>query len=207
MQHLAAGPGSPFRREAVNGLNIVDELEAVFSLIPRTGKESSATATHSSGVPPTKRSDDGRGLADGSGETGVPAAAHRLRAAPILFGIDKFFNWSVEWPTYLASWVNDIAPGSAQSSCTSSGREIVAGLTVAFLPRIGDPLVAAWLAGIIVNLLTVDAPRYYDIALRDFGLLLGALALTRLTWAAYAEQRSTTTVGAAAPPSQRAVRV
>jgi hypothetical protein len=84
--------------------------------------------------------------------------------------------------------------------------EIVAGLAVAFLPRIGGPLVAAWLAGIIVNLLTVDAPRYYDIALRDFGLLLGALALTRLAWAANAEQRSTTG-GAVAPPSQRAVRV
>jgi len=129
-------------------------------------------------------------------------------AAPILFGIDKFFNWSVEWPTYLAPWVNDIAPGSAQQFMYFVGAvEIVAGLTVAFLPRIGGPLVAAWLAGIIVNLLTVDAPRYYDIALRDFGLLLGALALTRLAWAAYAERRSTTTVGAAAPPLQRAVRV
>jgi hypothetical protein len=85
--------------------------------------------------------------------------------------------------------------------------EIVAGLTVAFLPRIGGPLVAAWLAGIIVNLLTVDAPRYYDIALRDFGLLLEELALTRLAWAAYAEQRFRTTVGAVASPSQRAVRV
>jgi hypothetical protein len=129
-------------------------------------------------------------------------------AAPILFGIDKFFNWSVEWPTYLAPWVNDIAPGSAQQFMYFVGAvEIVAGLTVAFLPRIGGPLVVAWLAGIIVNLLTADAPRYYDIALRDFGLLLGALALTRLAWAAYSEQRSTTTVGAVASPSERAVRV
>ena len=129
-------------------------------------------------------------------------------AAPILFGIDKFFNWTVEWPTYLAPWVNDIAPGSAQQFMYFvGGVEIVAGLTVAFLPRIGGPLVVAWLAGIIVNLLTVDAPRYYDIALRDFGLLLGALALTRLAWAAYSEQRSRTTVGAVASPSERAVRV
>jgi hypothetical protein len=60
--------------------------------------------------------------------------------------------------------------------------EIVAGLAVAVVPRIGAPLVAAWLFGIVVNLLTVDAPTYYDIALRDFGLLLGALALTRLAW-------------------------
>jgi hypothetical protein len=56
--------------------------------------------------------------------------------------------------------------------------EIVAGLLVAFRPRFGAPLVAAWLAGIIVNLLTYSG--YYDIALRDFGLMLGALTLTRL---------------------------
>jgi hypothetical protein len=131
-----------------------------------------------------------------------------LAAAPILFGIDKFFNWSVEWPTYLASWVNDIAPGSAQQFMYFVGAvEILAGLAVSFLPRIGGPLVAAWLAGIIVNLLTVDAPRYYDVALRDFGLLLGALALTRLAWAAYSRQPSRTTLGAVASPSERTVRV
>ena len=104
-------------------------------------------------------------------------------AAPILFGIDKFFNWSVHWPNYLAPWVNDIVPGSGQQFMYAVGVvEIVAGLAVAVVPRIGAPLVAAWLFGIIVNLLTVDAPTYYDIALRDFGLLLGALALTRLAW-------------------------
>jgi xanthosine utilization system XapX-like protein len=61
--------------------------------------------------------------------------------------------------------------------------EIVAGLAVAIAPAIGAPLVAAWLVGIIVNLLTKNPPEYYDIALRDFGLLLGALTLTRLAWA------------------------
>ncbi|MDX6536661.1 MAG: hypothetical protein QOD37_1002 [Gaiellales bacterium] len=66
--------------------------------------------------------------------------------------------------------------------------EIVAGVAVAVMPRVGAPLVAAWLFGIIVNLLTNDPPTYYDIALRDFGLLLGALALTRLAWAAPATQ-------------------
>jgi hypothetical protein len=103
--------------------------------------------------------------------------------APILFGIDKFFNWTVDWPIYLAPWINHIVPGSGQQFMYAVGVvEIVAGLAVAVVPRIGAPLVAAWLVGIIVNLLTVDAPTYYDIALRDFGLLLGALALTRLAW-------------------------
>jgi hypothetical protein len=104
--------------------------------------------------------------------------------APILFGIDKFFNWTVHWPDYLAGWINNIAPGSGQDFLYFVGAvEIVAGLTVAFAPVIGAPLVAAWLAGIVVNLLTKNPPEYYDIALRDFGLLLAALTLTRLAWA------------------------
>jgi hypothetical protein len=99
--------------------------------------------------------------------------------APILFGLDKFFDVLVEWPTYLAPWVNDIAPGSAQDFMYFVGAtEILAGLLVAVRPRYGAYVVAAWLGGIIVNLLTHSG--YYDIALRDFGLLIGALALARL---------------------------
>jgi hypothetical protein len=99
--------------------------------------------------------------------------------APILFGLDKFTNWLVDWPIYLAPWVNDIVPGSAQDAMYAVGVvEIVAGLVVAVAPRFGGLLVAAWLAGIIVNLLSI--PDFYDIALRDFGLLVGALALSRL---------------------------
>ena len=99
--------------------------------------------------------------------------------APILFGLDKFFDVLVDWPKYLAPWVNDIAPGSASDFMHFVGVvEIVAGLAVALKPRYGAYLVAAWLAGIIVNLLTLSG--YYDVALRDFGLLLGVLALTRL---------------------------
>src|SRR3954451_11626181 len=95
--------------------------------------------------------------------------------APILFGIDKFFNWTVQWPDYLAGWINDIMPGTAQDFMYFvGGVEIAAGLIVMVAPRIGGPLVAAWLVGIIVNLLTNDPPEYYDIALRDFGLFLGA---------------------------------
>jgi uncharacterized membrane protein YphA (DoxX/SURF4 family) len=104
--------------------------------------------------------------------------------APILFGIDKFFNWSVYWPHYLAPWINEIVPGSGQDFMyVVGGVEIFAGLLVAFAPRIGAFVVAGWLAGIVVNLLTNNAPQYYDIALRDFGLMLGALTLARLALA------------------------
>ncbi|MEU9171543.1 DoxX family membrane protein [Streptomyces sp. NPDC048420] len=99
--------------------------------------------------------------------------------APILFGLDKFTNLLVDWPAYLAPWVNDLVPGSAQGAMYAVGAiEIVAGVAVALAPRFGAWLVAGWLAGIIVNLLTI--PDYYDIALRDFGLLLAAVALARL---------------------------
>ncbi|HXF97365.1 MAG TPA: hypothetical protein VNJ46_02000 [Gaiellaceae bacterium] len=104
--------------------------------------------------------------------------------APILFGVDKFVNWTVYWPDYLAGWIDNIAPGSAQDFMYAVGVvEIAAGVVVAVAPFVGAPLVAAWLAGIIVNLLTNDPPEYYDIALRDFGLMLAALTLARLAWA------------------------
>ncbi|HMI70738.1 MAG TPA: hypothetical protein VK510_12165 [Solirubrobacteraceae bacterium] len=110
--------------------------------------------------------------------------------APILFGVDKFFNWTVDWPVYLAGWVNDIVPGSGQDFMyVVGGIEIAAGLLVAVAPRIGAFVVAAWLAGIVINLLTNDPPEYYDIALRDFGLMLGALTLGRLALALNARRR------------------
>ena len=99
--------------------------------------------------------------------------------APIAFGLDKFFNVMVDWPQYLAPWINDIAPGSGQEFMYFVGvTEIVAGLIVALKPRYGAYVVAGWLAGIVINLLTYSG--YYDIALRDFGLMLGALTLGRL---------------------------
>ncbi len=113
--------------------------------------------------------------------------------APILFGLDKFFNWTVDWTDYLAPWVDDIAPGTAEQLMYVVGMtEIVAGLLVAVAPRIGALVVAGWLAGIILNLLTVDAPTYYDLALRDVGLLLAALTLGRLAWAV---ERAPSTAG------------
>jgi hypothetical protein len=108
--------------------------------------------------------------------------------APLLFGLDKFFNILVDWDRYLAPFVNDLVPGNAHQAMLAVGViEIVAGLAVALRPRFGGYLVAAWLAGIIVNLLAI--PDYYDIALRDFGLLLGALTLARLATAYEPAQR------------------
>jgi uncharacterized membrane protein YphA (DoxX/SURF4 family) len=99
--------------------------------------------------------------------------------APIAFGLDKFFNVLVDWPTYLAPWINDIAPGTGQTFMYYVGAiEILAGIIVALKPRYGAYVVAAWLAGIIINLLSYSG--FYDIALRDFGLMLGALTLARL---------------------------
>jgi len=99
--------------------------------------------------------------------------------APILFGLDKFFNLMVDWEGYLAPWINDIVPGSAATAMHLVGIvEILAGVFVALKPRYGAYVVAAWLGGIIVDLLTYSG--YYDVALRDFGLLLGALTLGRL---------------------------
>jgi hypothetical protein len=103
--------------------------------------------------------------------------------APILFGIDKFANvLTSDWTRYLSSEFNSIIPGSAADAMHAVGVvEIVAGLTVAVMPRFGGLLVAAWLGGIILNLLLVGG--YGDIALRDFGLMLGALTLARLSTA------------------------
>ncbi len=109
--------------------------------------------------------------------------------APILFGLDKFANVLVDWPGYLAPWIDDVVPGSAQAAMYAVGViEIVAGVVVAVAPRFGGRLVAGWLAGIIVNLLTI--PGYYDIALRDFGLLLAAVALALLARGRQGDARS-----------------
>lgn len=111
--------------------------------------------------------------------------------APILFGLDKFFNLlphvpgdavTNHWDKYLAGWINDILPGNGDQAMYLVGViEIVAGILVAVAPRIGGWVVAAWLAGIIVDLLTLSG--YYDVALRDFGLLVAAVVLARLAQA------------------------
>ena len=108
--------------------------------------------------------------------------------APIAFGLDKFTNVLADWTIYLAPWINDIVPGNAEQAMYAVGVvEIAAGFLVAVAPRIGAFVVAGWLLGIIVNLLTLG--DFYDIALRDFGLLVGALALGLLAQARWAAQR------------------
>jgi uncharacterized membrane protein YphA (DoxX/SURF4 family) len=98
---------------------------------------------------------------------------------PIAMGIDKFFNSMVYWPKYLAGWIDNIAPGTAQQFMYFVGAvEILAGVLVLLKPRYAAYIVAAWLAGIVVNLWSY--PGWYDIGLRDFGLMLGALTLARL---------------------------
>ena len=109
--------------------------------------------------------------------------------APILFGLDKFADVLTNWEGYLAPGINDLVPGSAHQAMLAVGViEIVAGLVVFFLPRFGGYLVAAWLGGIILNLLILG--DYYDVALRDFGLLLAALTLARLATAFPARTRA-----------------
>jgi hypothetical protein len=99
--------------------------------------------------------------------------------APILFGLDKFAQVLTDWDKYLAPWINDLVPGDAHDAMLLVGViEIVAGILVAIAPRIGGYVVALWLAGIIVDLLTLG--DFYDVALRDFGLFVAALALARL---------------------------
>ena len=102
--------------------------------------------------------------------------------APILFGLDKFANvLTDDWTKYLSSEFNSLIPGNADTAMSIVGViEVVAGAVVAVAPRYGSVLVAGWLGGIIVNLLLVGG--YGDVALRDFGLMLGALTLARLAW-------------------------
>jgi uncharacterized membrane protein YphA (DoxX/SURF4 family) len=100
-------------------------------------------------------------------------------AIPLTMGIDKFFNGLVYWPKYLAHWIYNIPPGSAQQIMYGIGVvEIIAGVLCLLKPRYAAYIVAAWLAGIVTNLLSY--PGWYDIAVRDLGLMGGALVLGRL---------------------------
>ncbi len=100
-------------------------------------------------------------------------------AAPILAGIDKFFHFLCNWDQYLAPWIANLSPVSGHTLMLAAGViEVAAGILVALRPRLGAPLVGAWLCLIIVNLATMAS--YLDVALRDLGLALGAFALWRL---------------------------
>jgi uncharacterized membrane protein YphA (DoxX/SURF4 family) len=98
---------------------------------------------------------------------------------PLAMGIDKFFNAMVSWPKYLADWVDNIAPGTAQQFMYFVGAvEILAGILVLLKPRYAAYIVAAWLAGIVINLFSYG--EWWDVGVRDVGLMLGALTLGRL---------------------------
>lgn len=100
---------------------------------------------------------------------------------PVAVGLDKFAGILTDWEQYLAPWVDDLVPGSAHQAMLAVGViEVLAGIMVAVAPRFGALLVAGWLAGIILDLLTMG--EYYDVALRDVGLLVGALALAMLAF-------------------------
>ena len=100
--------------------------------------------------------------------------------APILFGLDKFTNLLTDWTMYLAPVATSVVPLPAQTIMyIVGGVEILAGVLVALRPRLGSAVVAVWLLGIIINLIVLGS--FYDVALRDFGLLVAALALNRLS--------------------------
>jgi hypothetical protein len=105
--------------------------------------------------------------------------------APIVAGLDKFFHVLVNWDLYLAPIANRVLGGHGHTFMLFVGViEVIAGIGVALRPRIFSYVVAAWLLGIVVNLLLIPPSNpipHYDVALRDFGLFLGALALARLS--------------------------
>lgn len=141
--------------------------------------------THSSSGSRTSPSDPATGhTLDLRGADPTRQAFFILRAAfvvaPVIFGLDKFTNWLTEWDKYLAPVFSDPLPFTPHTAMYIVGViEVIAGIVVALHPRIGGYVVAAWLAGIIINLLIIRG--YDDVALRDFGLLLAALALQRLS--------------------------
>jgi hypothetical protein len=103
-----------------------------------------------------------------------------LTVAPILAGIDKFFHLLCNWDQYLAPWMANLSPIGGHNLMLVVGVvEIAAGILVAIKPRLGAPVVGAWLCLIILNLITMAS--YLDVALRDLGLALAAFALWRLS--------------------------
>jgi hypothetical protein len=135
---------------------------------------------HTSHSSPT---DVGRPGRDGGTDTAYQAfliLRSAFTIAPIFFGLDKFLSVMTNWDRYLAPSIAGLSPFSVHQTMYVVGAiEIVAGIVVAVAPRLGAPIVALWLLGIVTNLLLV--PGYYDVALRDFGLLLAAVALWRLS--------------------------
>lgn len=137
-----------------------------------TQPSSSASTTAKGGLIPRIRAAD-------PAEQAFMILRAAFTVAPILFGADKFLHLMVNWDKYLAPALSNPLPFTPHQLMYAVGVvEIIAGLVVAIHPRLGGPVVAAWLVGIIINLLLI--PGFYDVALRDFGLFLAAIALSRL---------------------------
>ena len=125
-------------------------------------------------------SSPGRTLAGDPGRQAFLLLRTVFTVAPIIFGLDKFTNLLANWTIYLAPVATSVVPLPSQTIMYIVGVvEVIAGIAVAVRPRFGSMLVAVWLLGIIINLLLLGS--FFDIALRDFGLLVGALALNRLS--------------------------
>ena len=121
-----------------------------------------------------------RGLAGRPAYQAYLALRIGFAALPIVAGLDKFMRFLADWEMYLAPVVTQVVPVTTNTFMAIVGViEIAAGLIVAFRPQIGGYIVALWLWGIIINLCLI--PGFYDIAMRDFGLSVGALALARLS--------------------------
>jgi len=134
--------------------------------------------THTSAIAGT--TNDVRARASSSSYQAYQILHLAFIVAPVVAGLDKFFHLLVNWDQYLPPLVNNLVGGHGHELMLGVGIiEVVAGIGVAFKPKIFSYVVAAWLALIIVNLLII--PGYFDVTLRDFGLLLGALALARLS--------------------------
>lgn len=143
--------------------------------------ERTSSAHQQEGQTSNPREDAGQDRPEGGSERAYQA--YRILqigfvAAPIIAGVDKFFYLLTDWSEYLVPFVADIF-GAGTFMAIVGVIEIVAGIGVAIKPRIFAYVVSAWLVGIIINLLLI--PGFYDIALRDLGLAIGALALGRLS--------------------------
>jgi uncharacterized membrane protein YphA (DoxX/SURF4 family) len=133
---------------------------------------------------------DGSLIPDARSKSGIRSSSPAWQAyqilriafvvAPVVAGLDKFFHLLVNWDMYLAPVIANLSPIGGHGLMLLVGViEIIAGIIVAVKPQIGAYIVALWLWGIIINLLLI--PNFFDIALRDFGLSLGAIALARLS--------------------------
>lgn len=128
----------------------------------------------------TRESADARTAVDSPSYQAYQILRIGFTVAPIVAGVDKFLRLLVNWDQYLPAVANNILGGRGHEFMYIVGViEIVAGIGVFLKPKIFAYVVAAWLGLIIINLLLI--PGYFDVALRDFGLLLGALALGRLS--------------------------